>query len=373
MSDDRTEHGQPTDAPDPTEPTPEATPPAWPSAPDPYITGPDQPTGPPQWPAPPPVEPQAGPSGVHPLDVGRAFSVGWSIFRFRWKALLGVTLLIMVPAYLIQTGLSVYAADAVDRWVAAVQELVFSLERGETLDLADLPPFPFGALLASFASIFLLSIAGIVAGGALIHIIGWTYGGSRATAGGALRQAAARLPSLLGAGLLIGLVTFLIVFGGVVLMAAMFAAVGSQAGPLALLGLIVFVATVVAVIFLAIRWQFYSQAIMLEGAGAMDSIRRSWQLVSGSGWRVLGYLLLLFVVLFVVGLLASFVAIALFGLGVDMRTGQPLPYDPIRVTGQTLITGLVTLLVAPFYTSVLTLLYYDLRWRQREQIGPPPA
>ena len=58
---------------------------------------------------------------------------------------------------------------------------------------------------------------------------------------------------------------------------------------------------------------------------------------------------------------------------VDPATGVAAPYDPVRATGQTLISTFASVLVLPFYVAVMTLLYYDLRWRRGEQIGPPPA
>jgi hypothetical protein len=125
--------------------------------------------------------------------------------------------------------------------------------------------------------------------------------------------------------------------------------------------------------FVGVRWQFVVMAIMLEGRGAVAALGRSWRLVSGSSWRVLGYLLLLLLVSFLVGLVVGVLSLIVFGAGVDLRTGQALPFSAARVAGQSALTVAIGLVIAPFYSAVMTLLYYDLRWRAREELTPPPA
>jgi hypothetical protein len=378
MSDERTPGSADPDRPANEQTQQQATPPAWPAPPDPASGGVAPsgmpPLGPPAWPEPPPPEPQRGPSGVHPLTVGRAFSVGWSLFRFRWRTLIGVALAVMIPVYLVQALATLYATSTVEAWSAAVQATYAeAIREGREIGLADLPPVPWEAILAAIASGILLGLAGAFLAAALIHVIGWTYGGNRRSAADALRATLRRLPSLLGASLLVGLTIALVVFGGMTLMLATFVAVSFEGGLLALLGLIVFVSTMVAVVFIGLRWQLYTHAIMLEGAGAIGSLGRSWRLVAGSTWRVLGYLLLLMLVLMLAGIVGGIISLMLFGLNVDMTTGRPLPLTPVQTIGQTVVGGAVTLLVMPFHVAVMTLLYYDLRWRAGEPIGPPPA
>ena len=341
-------------------PTGYGPPPGYPGGPPGYAGGP------PGYGAPPP-----GP--VHPLDVGRAFKLGWSIFRFRWRTLLGAVLAVMVPAYVVQLLLTVYLGDAIQRWSDAMSEVIASNPPGQPIALADLPPLPLEAIGLSFLAGILVSVASVVAGAALVHVIGWTYGGGRASLGLALGQSVRRLPSLLGSSLLMALVIFAIVFAGGALIALLVLATGFQPGLAGLLVVVLAVATFAAVMFVGVRWQFVVMAIMLEGRGAVAAMGRSWRLATGSSWRVLGYLLLLLLVSFLVGLVVGVLSLIVFGAGVDLRTGQALPFSAARVAGQSALTVAIGLVIAPFYSAVMTLLYYDLRWRAREELTPPPA
>jgi hypothetical protein len=306
--------------------------------------------------------------------VGRAFSLGWSIFRFRWRTLIAAALVLTVPAYALQVLVTVYVSGTMERWGAQVQELyVRALAEGRTVVLTDLPALPIDALLLSFASGLIVSLAGLLAGAALIHIIGWTYGGGSATLGQALSRTLGRAPSLIGSSLIMALVVFAIIAGSVLLMVALVAAIGFSAGLGGLLIITLVVAAFAAVLFVGVRWTFVGQTIMLEGRGAIGALGRSWRLASGSSWRVLGYLLLLVVVLFLIGLVAGTVSVLIFGIGVDIGTGVPLPFSPVRAAGQAILPAFAAILLSPFYTAVLTLLYYDLRWRAGETLAPPPA
>lgn len=110
---------------------------------------------------------------------------------------------------------------------------------------------------------------------------------------------------------------------------------------------------VIPAIVIAVYWLFLPQVIVLEGSNVASSLGRSWQLVKGSFWRVLGYGLVVYVSFLIVQYGISFAAtFALGALG----------------TGGTLIGGLVSAVVSvlalPFLFGAVTLLYYDLRIRK---------
>ncbi|HEX8067601.1 MAG TPA: hypothetical protein VF520_13865 [Thermoleophilaceae bacterium] len=50
------------------------------------------------------------------------------------------------------------------------------------------------------------------------------------------------------------------------------------------------VVLIVLPIFLAVRWYFVPQAVVVEGKRGTGALSRSWELVKGSSWRVLGIL-----------------------------------------------------------------------------------
>ena len=96
---------------------------------------------------------------------------------------------------------------------------------------------------------------------------------------------------------------------------------------------------VLPAIALAISWWTAPAAVMVEGAGALDSLRRSWRLVAPRFWRTAGVLLLSVAVI-----APPIVVLSLL-----------LPEYPAVL--------LVSLLTVPFTSVIGTVLYLDLRAR----------
>lgn len=361
------------------------TPPGAPFPPDaPVPPGAPVPPLPPGWspgppatesiPAPPgPYVPAPPPGyGLHPMGISRIVQLTFSIVRFGWRPLFGSAALILVPTY----ALVVLVNAAFGRELA-VWSLAWQLEmRSGAPRFDELPPMPLGAMIASWVVTLLAIVAGVLAGGAIVAIVARIYAGGRATALDGVRAAFGRLGSLIGSQILfiLGLLAIVLVgmLVGVGLIFAGSTTAVPQPGLAALIGLIIVVATFVATVFVALRWSFVVQAIVVEGFGALDGLGRSWRLIAGSTWRVLGYFLffgllatLLSVVLGVIGVLAFGTDIFNFSMGVD----------PWTLTVQAVVSGLAGLIMAPLWGAALTLLYYDVRWRREVAPGamPPPA
>ena len=158
--------------------------------------------------------------------------------------------------------------------------------------------------------------------------------------------------------------------------------VSSAGGSAAGLGLIVgiglvcllFFPALILLIFVNVRWIFQAQTIMLEQLNAVNGLRRSWNLISGSFWRVLGVALLLFLFVLALTLTPSYAAQAAVTL--------ILPGSFVAATAvNSVIAGLIQILVAPIRIAVLTVLYYDLRVRREgydldlraQELAVPPA
>jgi len=109
-------------------------------------------------------------------------------------------------------------------------------------------------------------------------------------------------------------------------------------------------------LFFWVWFQFVSQIVVLEGLGGTRAMGRSRDLGRGFGWRILGYALL-------TALLSIAIAWVL-SLGVSL--GAPLITESF-VTQQLLIQAVqqvINILIMPYFTMVLILLYYDLRVRK---------
>jgi hypothetical protein len=134
-----------------------------------------------------------------------------------------------------------------------------------------------------------------------------------------------------------GFEAFTPLFGAVVL-----AALGIAIGFLALL---------LPGVYLAIRWYFVPQAVVIEGARGPAALTRSGQIVEGFWWRTLALVLLanLAIAIPALVLLAPFTAIA-------ASTDEAV----WALVGTILATSLTT----PFVSLFSTLLYYDLLARR---------
>jgi hypothetical protein len=121
---------------------------------------------------------------------------------------------------------------------------------------------------------------------------------------------------------------------------------------LAALGIAIgFLALILPGVYLAVRWYFVPQAVVIEGARGPAALRRSAQIVEGSWWRTLALVLLanIAVAIPALALLAPFTAIA-------ASTDEAV----WALVGTILATSLTT----PFVALFSTLLYYDLLARR---------
>jgi hypothetical protein len=129
---------------------------------------------------------------------------------------------------------------------------------------------------------------------------------------------------------------------------------------LAALGISLGLLLIVPGIYLFVRWYFVPQTVVLEGARDAGALRASGRLVTGAWWRTFGMVVL-------VNLLAVLV---LFVLGQPFTALADGTDRAIWALAGQILTASVT---QPFAAIFSTLLYFDLRERQRAaaSAGPP--
>jgi hypothetical protein len=112
-----------------------------------------------------------------------------------------------------------------------------------------------------------------------------------------------------------------------------------------------FVALIVPGVYLAVRWYFVPQAVVIEGVRGTRALSRSGLLVTGFWWRTFGLVLLANVAIAIPGfvLLAPFTAIA---------------ESSDRAVWELVGTAITTAITTPFVALYSTLLYYDLLARR---------
>jgi hypothetical protein len=103
--------------------------------------------------------------------------------------------------------------------------------------------------------------------------------------------------------------------------------------------------------FLAVRWQFVPQAVMIDGRERWPALDTSALLVRGAWWRVFGIIIVI-----------TMIQLGPVALGSLFAAAPPL----VEAT----VTSLVGALVLPFAVIAQTLLYYDLKARKHAAIGP---
>ena len=111
-------------------------------------------------------------------------------------------------------------------------------------------------------------------------------------------------------------------------------------------------------IYLGIRWSMAWVAIIIEGDGPIQGLRRSWGLTVRAWWHTLGVLIVAFI---------------LYGLAVGAVTGVFSAAGFFAISaGSPALGGVVvnlgsaisSIFVAPFYWVIYVVVYYELRARQ---------
>jgi hypothetical protein len=120
------------------------------------------------------------------------------------------------------------------------------------------------------------------------------------------------------------------------------------------LGLVLFI---VPGVYLFVRWYFVPQTVVLEGAREVGALRASARLVTGAWWRTFGMVVLISLVALLVSTLVGWPFLELAS-GTDRAIWG--------LAGQ-IIAATVT---QPFAALFSTLLYFDLRERQRAARQP---
>lgn len=108
-------------------------------------------------------------------------------------------------------------------------------------------------------------------------------------------------------------------------------------------------ALIIPGIFLAVLWLFAGQAVVIEGTGVTDALRRSQDLVRGSWWTV-------FVAYLLIQVVSGVAAVALGIVGAAILT----PFDGTALAwGEGVWSTLTQLVVQPFTLIAIALLYAD--------------
>jgi hypothetical protein len=275
------------------------------------------------------------------MGLGELLDAAFKLLRADFGQLLLAVGVVVIPTQILLTALGASLSTDLFATLEANPEAIDTV-----LDEAAvvLPGF----LLVGILSAVLL----LLASGAVIRIGAARYLGGSERAADALRAVGRRALPLIGSQLLVGLIIL-----AVILVPLAVGIVGLAAGvdALAVIGFLALVPAVILAIYLYIALFLTAPPVLLEGAGAAASLRRSRQLVRGRWWPVFGIVLVANIVL-------GFVGIAVGGLFTGLGGAFPTEwYGWVLTAIGAILTSLVT---EPVIALVTLLLYADARIRK---------
>lgn len=127
-------------------------------------------------------------------------------------------------------------------------------------------------------------------------------------------------------------------------------------------------AFIAGMIWVSVKLTVAPAVIVIEDLGAFDGIRRSWAVTRGSWWRVFGIVLVVSLLVGVIGQIVLIPVSLLSGLlttvaGPQDPTSQAAVLQVVIGVASTVVSAAIGAVAFAFQTSVMALLYMDLRMR----------
>jgi Membrane domain of glycerophosphoryl diester phosphodiesterase len=241
------------------------------------------------------------PPSLRPLSVGEILDVSFTLYRRHFAPIAKVAL--------VCSGIPVLLSLFIDASGGMLANLPLALV--------------YYLLFAALSS---------VATGATVFIVSESYLGGELDAGPALARATPLIGRLIVCSILIAIIVFV--------------------------GFLMFF--IPGIILLCGLMLAFPALVLEPGLSPTASLSRSWQLTSGSRWRMLGLLVTLLILLYVP-------MVAIGGVLSLFASSGPLTHarSPFRIGLIPLAAmGVVQIFVYPLFYCVLTVAYYDLRVRK---------
>ena len=351
-------------APGQTQPPPPTGAPAYPGA------APAAPVAPTGWTPPP----KPGLVPLRPMTLGTILGASFTVMRRNPRTTL-------VPGLLLAVLLAIASSAGIAAYFGALDRVV------TTTNVADADAFFAGSMLilglAALAGAALAAVATALLQGLIVGEVARGTVGEKLTFGALWRMYRGRFPALIGYSALLVLA---IAVGIVVVIALTFgitlAATAGATGASSAMGAVFagFGVTVLGMLGAAVLWAwigtklaFVPATIVLERRPIRAAIARSWRLVRGSFWRVLGITLLVSVMISVATqIVATPVSFVLFlGTALLDPTGvgsaspdAMLGTVTLATIGTYAVTSIVTGIGLVVQSATSSLLYLDLRMRR---------
>lgn len=265
---------------------------------------------------------------LRPLAVGEVLDAGVKLYLRHWKPLAICVVGIVLPLEI----LSVLLASSVDTTLDF--DFRTTTSGGTTYDSDG----------AAFAVEVLTLLGILLANASCFKAVADAWLGSEPSAKRSLGFALRRLPSLL--------------WLAVIAICAL---------------VLAFIALVIPFIWLAVAWSLCVPALLFERLGGVKALGRSFRLVQGRWWPMLGALLCAY-------LLAGYIALLVVLLPSELANWIAPDNDLVTAIAAVIGGTLSQVITTPYLAAVITLLYFDQRVRKEAfdlqllaEAAAPPA
>ena len=306
---------------------------------------------------------QPGIIPLRPLTVGELFNGAFQAVRVNPQTMFGFAFAIMAVVGLVQAFFASSSTSSLTR----------ALSSGDANDLV----YSLGNSMGSFVTSGLTLLATAFLSGMLALTVWDAVLGRKSSPADAWHRFSPRFVPVLLATLLIGIIEFVVIV--VVLLVFMIpfflvvvnaasarsydSASASIGGAFSIIFLMI-VALIVIACFLTVKFAFTSSAVVLEGLGPVDAMKRSWSLSKGSFWRILGRILLIGIVTGLITSVLGGIVGAILGVGAAAADSVGM-----LVAFSAFLGALLSAVVIPVQSSFYTLMYLDERMR-KENLAP---
>jgi hypothetical protein len=295
---------------------------------------------------------------LRPLSLGEIYDGAFQAMRTNPRTMIGISAIVLAVTVALTT-----LPQAV--FLAGLADSPLLDPTGSTAPTArELADFIGEAIRSSLVPYVVQFLALTVLNALLVVAVSGAVLGERMAPGLLWSRVRHRLLSVIGLALVTAMAFVLI--GGLLLAPGAIAGYYGSTAAAVLLVLLGLLAFVVIGVLLYTRWSLAGPALLLEEQGVFAALRRSWRLVRGSSWRILGILVLTQIL---VGIGSGLVSVPFTLLGTFSTLGQSHPYASFgRTVVQLLVTGVGSIVAGavfyPFAAAVTALLYVDVRMRR---------
>jgi hypothetical protein len=285
--------------------------------------------------------PAPAPFRFRALSLSELLDEAFRIYRRYFQVMVGIAVLLLLPTLLTTLVSGSYRVNLASAFTNLARD-GYSQQAFQRLQDQQAQVNQLWSLLGGLLTLILLPFTV----GALYRVVADAVLGRPLSIGSVLRETLARYWALLGVVILTGLA----LIAAVVVIAILIAVLPP-------VGVILLLAAIPLAVFVGIRWTVSLPALLVEGIGPVMALSRSWYLVGGSWWRVVGILLL-------AALMRSVIGVAIGGVLGGIAGLVPGIGEDVRLALVTAATTLTGALISPIFPLVITLIYFDLRVRK---------